>query len=254
MTDLFDLKGNIAIVTGGSRGLGFEMAKALAEAGADVVIGSRNETQITQAAKQISKSTGRKIIGYKLDVTNRASVEAIVARTIEEFGKIDILVNNAGVNIRAPIGQIKDEDWQLVQQVNVTGVFYCCRAVSGHMIKAGYGRIINIGSVLSLVGMAERLSYSASKGAVVQMTRTLALELAEKGVTVNCICPGPFATEMNRPVIENPAASAKLLELVPMKRWGGLEEVKAPVVFLASPAAGYVTGAILTVDGGCTAR
>lgn len=254
MSSLFNLEGNIAIVTGASRGLGHEMALALAEAGADVVIGSRSEEDITKAAEQIADATGRKIVGRTLDVTSRASVEAWVTQTIEEFGKIDVLVNNAGINIRAPVSQITDKDWHLIQQVNVTGVFYCSRAVSRYMVEAGYGRIINIGSALSLVGLPDRFSYTASKGAIVQMTRTLAVELAETGVTVNCICPGPFATEINRPVMQDKKATASLLQNVPMKRWGQMEEIKAPVVFLASPAAGYVTGAILTVDGGWTAK
>ncbi|MHC4479124.1 MAG: SDR family NAD(P)-dependent oxidoreductase [Planctomycetota bacterium] len=254
MSQLFDLEGSIALVTGASRGLGREMATALAEAGADLVIGSRNKADIAKAAGEISKASGRKVIGELLDVTDRRSVEAWVARAIREFGKIHVLVNNAGTNIRAPIGEISDEDWHQIQQVNVTGVFYCCRAVTKYMVEAGYGRIINIGSALSLVGLPERFSYTASKGAVVQMTRTLAVELAEAAVTVNCICPGPFATEINRPVMANPQATAILLANVPMKRWGQLSEIRAPAVFLASPASSYVTGAVLTVDGGWTAR
>lgn len=252
--DLFALNGNVAVVTGGSRGLGFEMAMALAEAGADIVIGSRTEADVTKAATNIAESTGRKTLGLVLDVTDKTSVESFIEQALEQFGKIDILVNSAGINVRAPIGQITDDDWHRIQEVNVTGVFYCCRAVSDHMVRAGYGRIINIGSALSLVGLEERLSYTASKGAVVQMTRTLALELAQKGVTVNCICPGPFATDINKPVMEDPQATAKLLSNVPMDRWGRLEEIKAPVVFLASPATSYVTGAVLTVDGGWTAK
>jgi len=254
MCDLFSLKDRVAIVTGASRGLGREMATALAQAGAGLVIGSRSHEAITDAAEQISQATGQKVIAARLDVTERTSVEGLVGLAIREFGKVDILVNNAGINIRAPIDRISDEDWHLIQQVNVTGVFYCCRAVTPHMVKAGYGRIINIGSALSLVGLGQRFSYTASKGAVVQMTRTLAVELAESGVTVNCICPGPFATEINRPVMEDRKLEASLLANVPMKRWGRLEEIKAPVLFLASPAAGYVTGAVITVDGGWTAR
>ena len=254
MCELFNLEGNVAMITGGSRGLGREMAAALAGAGADIAIGSRKESDITKAAEQIAAQTKRKIIGRVLDVTDRTSVESFVQHTIEEFGKIDILVNNAGINIRSPITEITDDDWNLIQQINVTGVFYCCRAVVPHMKAAGYGRIINIGSALSLVGLAERVSYTASKGAVAQITRTLALEMAQYGVTVNCLCPGPFATEINRPVVEDPKATATLLQNVPMNRWGQVEEIRAPVLFLASPAASYVTGAVLTVDGGWTAR
>jgi NAD(P)-dependent dehydrogenase (short-subunit alcohol dehydrogenase family) len=254
MTDPFDLGGNVALVTGASRGLGRETATALAEAGANLVVGSRKTDEIASAADEISKATGRSVIGCTLDVTDRGSVEAFAARAIEEFGKIDVLVNNAGINIRSPIGSITDDHFHQIQNTNVTGVFYCCRAVSKHMVAAGYGRIINIGSALSLVGMAERFSYTASKGAVLQMTRTLAVELAQKAVTVNCICPGPFATEINSPVIQDPQATASLLANVPMNRWGRLQEIRTPVLFLASPASSYVTGAVITVDGGWTAR
>ena len=254
MSDLFDLTGRVALMTGGSRGLGKEMSIALAEAGADLVIGARNKDHIDQAATEIAAATGRKVVPTVLDVTAPASVDAFVALAQRTFGRIDILVNNAGTNIRSPIEKISDADFRLVQQVNVTGVFNCCRAVVPHMVRAGFGRIINMGSSMSLVGLAGRVSYTASKGAVLQITRTLACELARTGVTVNCICPGPFATEINRPLMENPAMAADVLGRIPMGRWAEMREIRAPVVFLAGPASSYVTGAIISVDGGWVAQ
>ena len=253
MTDLFDLSGRVALITGASRGLGKEMALALADAGADLAVGSRTRADIESAADEIAAATGRQVEPLVLDVTDRASVESCVAETISRFARIDVLVNNAGINVRSPLAAIRDEDFRRIQDVNVTGAFYAARAVAPHMTAAGYGRIINIGSALSLVGLPHRVSYTTSKGALLQMTRTLAVELAETGITANIICPGPFATEMNRPLLEDPAAAAEVLDKVPMRRWGHLHEIRAPIVFLASPAAAYVTGAVLTVDGGWTA-
>jgi gluconate 5-dehydrogenase len=229
------------------------MAAALAEAGADLVIGSRTEAEIQQAATDLVAATGRRVVAQVLDVTDSDSADGFVAGAIAEFGRIDILVNNAGVTIREPITQITNEHWRTVQSVNVDGVFYMCRAVVPHMVAAEYGRIINIGSSLSLVGLADRVSYTSAKGAVIQLTRTLALELAQKGVTVNCVCPGPFKTPMHTPFIGTPSGDALINKNIPMQRWGEMHEIRPPILFLASPASSYVTGSSISVDGGWTA-
>lgn len=252
--DQFKLDGKTALITGGNRGLGREMAQALAEAGAQVALASRKSGEAEAAAAEIQAATGQICRGYACDVTNHEAVTTFVNQVADDFGSLHIVVNNAGINLRGPIDELSLAEFELVQTVNVTGVWSVCRAAAPYLKQQQYGRVINLGSILSVIAIAERTPYATSKGAVLQMTRALALEWAPHNITVNAILPGPFGTEMNRALLDDPEKYQAFIQQVPLGRWGNLSEIGGLVVFLASDAASFITGAGITIDGGWTAR
>lgn len=247
--NLFDLTGQVAIVTGTSRGLGQYMGSALARAGADLVITSRHRGALGPFQAEI-EALGRRVLPLELDVCDLASIESMAVAAEKFFGSVHILVNNAGMNIRKPALDVTWDDWNKILDTNLRGAFFTAQAVARGMIRRGYGRIINIGSVTSVFGYAGLAPYGASRGGVRQLTMSLADDWGRHGVTVNCLAPGWFRTEQNKVLYEDPGWVEYLVERIPVKRPGRPDDLDGAVVFLASEASRYITGQTLLVDGG----
>lgn len=244
-----DLSGKVAVVIGGTSGIGRAIAHGLAQAGADVIPTSRRAEQVEAAAGEIEE-LGRRTIRVTSDVADRLSLQHVLEETVKAFEKVDILVNSAGRTKRAPTIDFSDEDWNGILDTNLTGTLRACQIFGRHMLERQYGRIINIASLSTFVALYEVAAYSASKAAVASLTKSLAVEWASQGVCVNAIAPGVFRTALNQKLLDETERGREFLLRTPMKRFGKVEELAGAAVFLASDAASYVTGEILTVDGG----
>ncbi len=247
------LDGRTALITGASKGLGKAMAIALAANGARVALVSRDSKLLIAVQGEIAAGGGQACV-FPADVTDEEQVSQVEKAVAAQFGKVNILVNNAGINVRKPVTDFSLEEWRRVMDTNVTAAFLMCRSFIPHMSGTGYGRILNMTSIMSRVSLPGRAAYSASKAALLGMTRALALELAPEGITCNGISPGPFATEMNRPLMENAEANAQFLASIPLARWGRVEEIGQLAVYLCSENAGFITGTDILIDGGWCAR
>jgi len=251
--NLFDLKGKVALVTGGSKGLGKAMARGLVEAGADVVISSRHENELKSALEEILRGTDRKGRYFVADMGRRAEVLRLARSALEEMGRIDILINNAGTNIPQPIDQIKDEDWDKIMEINLNSIMVLTRALVPQMKSRGWGRIIHISSVMGFISKEGRNAYSATKAALIGLARSNALDLGRHGITVNCLAPGPFLTDLPGRLL-SAEEKQEFARLTALGRWAEPRELVGPALLLASDAGSYITAETLVVDGGWLAR
>jgi len=252
--ELFNIDGRVALVTGGTRGLGFTAALTLAQAGAYVAICGRSAEEATESASVIAKKSGKKCIGVKADVADEKSVDELFETVISKLGNVDILHCSAGINIRKPISELEVADWDSVMSINTRGAFLCARKVIPTMRERKWGRVVFYASMLSYVSIAGRAAYSSSKAALLGLTRTLALETAPDGVCVNAVCPGPFVTPMNQTINQDESVQREFLRKLPIGRWGNPDELRGLLLYLSSPACSFMTGSGVVIDGGWTAQ